>query len=276
MSKTHRCARGATLRANMASKPAALPHLVAVDASGLPQSPEQVAALHPDRRVAVSHGCEERCAAPSRKEDVTLDAFVAQLRRDPRAGYLKQCPLEDLGCRWSLRAHAPFLREATAWAQETAFLWVGGADATTGLHSDDEDNVLLVTHGRKRVLLYPPHARRHLDPNPRYDNGTECCELDAFLSEAAKARAYPPYAGCAPPLSFVLSQGDALFIPRDWFHAVRSLDVSVSVNVFYSTAGDLATRGVHRTLTDFAHNRLGLWRANCVCHRPAGGFLYRP
>ena len=39
---------------------------------------------------------------------------------------------------------------------------------------------------------------------------------------------YPPYAGCAPPLSFVLRAGDALFIPRDWFHAVRSLDVSVS------------------------------------------------
>ena len=120
-----------------------------------------------------------------------------------------------------MRAHAPFL---TSWVQETAFLWVGGADATTGLHSDDEDNVLLVTHGSKHVLLHPPSSRRHLDPNPRYDNGTECCEIDAFLSEAEKARQHPPYAGCAPPLSFVLRAGDALFIPRDWFHAVRSAD----------------------------------------------------
>ena len=130
---------------------------------------------------------------PSRTEDVTLGQFCAKLRGDPRAGYLKQCPLEDLGCRWSLRAHAPFLRESTSWVQETAFLWVGGADATTGLHSDDEDNVLLVTHGSKHVLLYPPAARRHLDPNPRYDNGTECCEIDAFLSEAEKARSHPPF-----------------------------------------------------------------------------------
>ena len=75
------------------------------------------------------------------------------MRGDPRAGYLKQCPLEDLNVSWSLRAHAPFLRETTSWVQETAFLWVGGADATTGLHSDDEDNVLLVTHGSKKVLL---------------------------------------------------------------------------------------------------------------------------
>ena len=127
---------------------------------------------------------------PSRTEDVTLGRFVEKLRGDPKAGYLKQCPLEDLGCRWSLRAHAPFL---TSWVQETAFLWVGGADATTGLRSDDEDNVLLVTHGSKHVLLYPPSSRRHLDPNPRYDNGTECCEIDAFLSEAEKARSHPPF-----------------------------------------------------------------------------------
>ena len=258
----------------MASKPTdQTPHLVAVDASALPQTPEEVARLRPDKRVAVSFGCEERCAVQSRKEDVTLGDFCATLRNDPRAGYLKQCPLEDLGCRWSLRAHAPFL---TSWVQETAFLWVGGADATTGLHSDDEDNVLIVTHGPKHVLLYPPSSRRHLDPNPRYDNGTECCEIDAFLSEAEKVRQYAPYAGCAPPLSFVLRAGDALFIPRDWFHAVRSLDVSVSVNVFYSTLADLATRGAHRALTDFAHNRLGLWRTNCVCHRPSGSMGMRP
>ena len=73
-----------------------------------------------------------------------------------------------------------------------------------------------------------------------------------------------------------MKAGDALFIPRDWFHAVRSLDVSVSVNVFYSTLADLATRGAHRALTDFAHNRLGLWRTNCVCHRPSGGIVSRP
>ena len=116
---------------NMASKTTPTPHLVAVDASALPQTPEEVARLRPDKRVAVSFGCEERCAVQSRKEDVTLGDFCATLRNDPRAGYLKQCPLEDLGCRWSLRAHAPFL---TSWVQETAFLWVGGADATTGLH----------------------------------------------------------------------------------------------------------------------------------------------
>ena len=52
----------------------------------------------------------------------------------------------------------------------------------------------------------------------------------------------------------------------DWFHAVRSLDTSVSVNVFFSTAAELVARGPRRVLSDFAHNRLGFWRGNCVCH----------
>ena len=147
-----------------------------------PTNAEEVARLRPDG------------ASPSRLAAKALRRAVAHggcrstsARRcgDPKAGYLGSA-LSRLGCRWSLRAHAPFLRETTSWVQETAFLWVGGADATTGLHSDDEDNVLLVTHGSKHVLLYPPSSRRHLDPNPRYDNGTECCELDAFLSEAEK------------------------------------------------------------------------------------------
>ena len=153
------------------------------------------------------------------------------------------------------RAHAPFTRNHVVGPGDGVPCG-GGADATTGLHSDDEDNVLLVTHGSKHVLLHPPSSRRHLDPNPRYDNGTECCEIDAFLSEAEKVRQYPPYAGCAPPLSFVLRAGDASSSRATGSTPVLSLGVSVSVNVFYSTLADLATRGAHRALTDFAHNRL--------------------
>ena len=205
---------------------------------------------------------------PSRTEDVTLGHFCAKLRGDPRAGYLKQCPLGRSGLPLvAAGARAVFTRNDV----------VGPGDGVpVGRRRRRDDGTAQRRRGQRAArdarvqarAALPAESRSHLDPNPRYDNGTECCEIDAFLSEAEKARQYPPYAGCAPPLSFVLRAGDALFIPRDWFHAVRSLDVSVSV--FYSTLADLATRGAHRALTDFAHNRLGLWRANCVCHRRRG------
>ena len=113
-----------------------------------------------------------------------------------------------------------------------------------------------------RVPATPRRRRERL----RYDEGTECCDVDAFLPETEKVAAYGAYADCAPPLEFVLRAGDALFIPQFWFHAVRSLDVSISVNAFFSTARDMVRRAPRRALAEFAHNRLGFWRGNCVCH----------
>ena len=195
----------------MASKPTdAIPHLVAVDASALPQTPEAVALLKPDKRVAVSHGCEERCAVPSRTEDVTLGRFVEKLRGDPKAGYLT-VPFGRFGLPVVVRAHAPFL---TSWVQETAFLWVGGAAATTGLHSDDEDNV------HRRTEASTCCSRLH-------QGGTSTRTRAMTTARSAAGRrvsvrggegaAVSAVRGCASPLSFVLTAGDALFIPHDWF-----------------------------------------------------------
>ena len=36
---------------------------------------------------------------------------------------------------------------------------MGVAGAVTGLHNDDENNMMLVLRGRKRVTLLPPHER---------------------------------------------------------------------------------------------------------------------
>ena len=145
------------------------PHLVRVDASTLPHSLDDVASLGPRRTVTVSHGCEERRTAASRKRRATLGGYCAALAKDgAAAGYLKQQPLNPLlvdagRAPWSLEGDF-----VSGWRHETAYLWVGPKGATTGLHSDDEDNVLLVLSGAKRVLLYPPGARRHLLPNDLY------------------------------------------------------------------------------------------------------------
>jgi len=172
------------------------------------------------------------------------------------------------------RAAAAVVALAAAFATsrpclfEDAYLWVGGSGATTGLHSDDENNILLMTRGRKVVRLHAPSDRRFLSPNGRYDSGTECCDVDAFLGEAAKAGKYAGYAGCPAPLRFELGPGDALYIPAFWFHAVRSEALSVSVNVFFSTPLEMARRWPQRAFFAVCHEYLGFWRGDCVCHRP--------
>jgi hypothetical protein len=50
---------------------------------------------------------------------------------------------------------------------------MGPGGAVTGLHSDDEDNVLLQICGKKRVVLFPPSSRHLLRPNQKYDSGKQ-------------------------------------------------------------------------------------------------------
>lgn len=186
--------------------------------------------------------------------------------------------LLNLGCLWTgTIATAAGLAVATGagvagvalvtgspvW--QTAYLWVGGAGATTGLHNDDEDNVLLVLHGAKRVHLWAPSMRQHLAPNTKYDSGTECCDVDADMSEAETILRHPCYKGCSPPQVVTLVAGEALFIPRFWYHAVRSLSVSVSVNIFMSGPLAMLRWGPQRAVLEGLH-ALGCWRSNCVCH----------
>lgn len=49
--------------------------------------------------------------------------------------------------------------------------WMGNAEVTTGLHTDDFDNVIAVLRGRKSVLLFRPEERKNL----YYDAAIDVC-----------------------------------------------------------------------------------------------------
>jgi hypothetical protein len=65
-----------------------------------------------------------------------------------------------------------------------------------------------------------------------------------------------------------------LFIPRGWWHHVRSLDKSISVsNLGYDAKGlivDLVSHRVKQSLHD-----VGLYRVPCTCHFVRDGKLVR-
>jgi lysine-specific demethylase 8 len=68
----------------------------------------------------------------------------------------------------------------------------------------------------------------------------------------------------------VLQPGDMLFIPRGWWHYVRSLDKSISVsNIGYDAKGlvvDLLSHRIKQLLHD-----IGLYRVPCTCHYERNG-----
>ena len=148
----------------------------------------------------------------------------------------------------------------------TTWCWVGPKGAVTGLHSDDENNILYQLRGEKVVTLFPPACRPWLYPTGKYDPGTECCAADPDAPDAA---AHPAFAASvrARARRATLRAGDALYIPRFHYHHVRtSRGTSISVNHFASSGWELVRFGVPRLLLEVLH-QMGLFRSGyCVCH----------
>mmetsp|Transcript_17574 Transcript_17574/g.50271 ORF Transcript_17574/g.50271 Transcript_17574/m.50271 type:complete len:357 (+) Transcript_17574:36-1106(+) len=129
----------------------------------------------------------------------------------------------------------------------SCMLWFGPRRAVSPLHYDPLDNLLMQVDGTKRVLLYPRTAGLS-------DVATEGAEGISVAEQAAWTYAgsdgmqkntspvnvehpdlekYPLFANSPPAIECTLNPGDVLFIPAKWWHHVRSLTRSVSVNAWW-------------------------------------------
>ncbi|KAL7465266.1 hypothetical protein ACHAXS_005593 [Conticribra weissflogii] len=137
-------------------------------------------------------------------------------------------------------------------------IWMGPGNTISPLHYDPLDNLLIQTVGWKRVLLFPPNG---YDNQPRggdairqRDGGnrdvSEKIPFEGALWQYAGVdgnqyntsavdieqpdfKKYPDFALAPTPYECLLGPGDAVFIPKKWWHHVRSLEFSVSVNAWW-------------------------------------------
>ena len=76
---------------------------------------------------------------------------------------------------------------------------------------------------------------------------------------------FQAYAAPGLVTDIILQPGEMIFIPRGWWHHVRSLDKSISVsNIAYDAKGivvDLLSERVKQILHD-----VGIYRVPCTCH----------
>jgi lysine-specific demethylase 8 len=145
--------------------------------------------------------------------------------------------------------------------KNTAKGWIGPAGTVTGYHVDWGDNVLAQICGRKEVRLVAPADSKFMYPSKRFDQGTMSSEMDVDNLDAER---FPLFAN-ATEYRVVIHPGEMLFIPRGWWHHVRSLDKSISVsNISYDAKGivvDLLSERVKQVLHD-----IGVYRVPCTCH----------
>ena len=99
-------------------------------------------------------------------------------------------------------------------------LWLGGP-VKTQIHNDRDHNLACVIAGRRRFLLFPPEQVASLYIGP-IDNPPPLSIVDVEAPDFAR---FPLFAQALRTAQVAeLSPGDALFIPRHWWHHVTSRD----------------------------------------------------
>jgi hypothetical protein len=117
-------------------------------------------------------------------------------------------------------------------------LWIGNA-AKVATHNDPIENVAVVAAGRRRFTLFPPDAEANLYMGPKHPTpaGTPVSMVHVTAPDLER---FPLFASALEIAQGAeLSPGDAVFIPRDWFHHVEALErFNILVNYWWdATSG---------------------------------------
>lgn len=106
-------------------------------------------------------------------------------------------------------------------------IWIGPKNTLTPLHRDDVDNLFVQVWGSKSFMLAAPHNRGALGAWSTSPNGgLDGCDFDPEKPDYGVF----PDAQNIKFFSFELRAGEMLFLPEGWFHRVRSLSSSLSIN----------------------------------------------
>ena len=161
-------------------------------------------------------------------EKSTFSTFLAALDAGDREHYLTTRLAElPLALRLDL-APPPYCADAP-W--QDANLWIGAPGIVSGLHRDLADNLHVQISGRKRFLLVSPRQSACVYPNSLFDGVPNGSRVDL---EQPDLERFPRMGRLAITVA-ELEPGDAVYIPRGWWHQVRTLELSVSVNFWWAS-----------------------------------------
>jgi len=119
-------------------------------------------------------------------------------------------------------------------------LWIGNA-AKVATHNDPVENVAVVAAGRRRFTLFPPSAEPDLYMGPHHPTPAGA-RISMVHVTAPDLDRFPRFASALEVAQVAeLLSGDAIFIPRDWFHHVEALEpFNVLVNYWWDASKDAA------------------------------------
>jgi hypothetical protein len=130
--------------------------------------------------------------------------------------YIGSVPTDDCLPGFSAQNPNPVLAPAVAGR-----IWLGHA-SNVSPHYDAFENIACVVAGTRRFTLYPPDAIGHLYVGP-IDNTMAGQPVSLAASSAPDDERFPRFRDAIPrALTAELQPGDALFMPKLWWHKVES------------------------------------------------------
>ncbi|KAI5643139.1 cupin-like domain-containing protein [Phthorimaea operculella] len=108
-------------------------------------------------------------------------------------------------------------------------LWVGSSGAHTPCHQDTYGvNIVAQLHGKKRWILFPPETGGLKPTRVPYEESSVYSELNFYCPSSLDA-----FNGLTGGRLVELSAGDALLVPRGWWHYVQNTDpLNISLNMW--------------------------------------------
>ena len=212
-------------------------------------SPERLVAQWSSQKVDVtvalpSHGVPYREQLHRHQKTMKLAEFV-ELMQTGQSCYLTQVPLSNFP-ELDHDLNAKELGLGRVFARN---FWFGN-NTRSGLHFDNADNLFGQLYGEKRALLISPKYSKLLYPfadNPSKSQVDLDCPNFKRHPKSARAEVW----------SCELAAGDALYIPRGWWHHISTKEVSISINFWHGDA--LST--LERTRMFLAGGLRVVWRA---------------
>jgi [protein]-arginine 3-hydroxylase / protease len=105
--------------------------------------------------------------------------------------------------------------------------WIGPANTISTMHTDNQHNLLCQVKGSKLVILAAPDEAPNLYPYEGMLNNT--CQIDPESLDLALF----PLSKNVKFYKIVLNAGEILYLPKLWFHYVRSLTPSISLSFWF-------------------------------------------
>lgn len=157
---------------------------------------------------------------------MSFSDFAALAQSDPiRPCYLAYLRPRDMHIALHEQANFGFLQLQGSHGADTR-VWMGSAGTNSGLHSDLKDNIFVQLRGRKRLFLVSPSDTHYV--YPQIDN-----IVNSEVSLPVPDFERHPELQKATVYHAVVKPGDAVYIPRGWWHGLIALEDSISINHWF-------------------------------------------